>query len=248
MVSEPDGFRERAKWAEEGSELDHQTVTGMANPQRTEILVVLSERSASKKGLSRSLGIDYDQVKYEVKRLLEIKLIEVDYEVRVGAVVEVFYRAVKRPQIKMPEWRSVPPTLHRSLRASLLDKINKDSVAAVEEGTYDDLANAHMSRTPGLVDEEGEEELTSCLAYALERIIEIIEINRKRLAKNNAVGKAVSVVILGYASTTPDGPAAPPSDAPELPARPEGVGGDASDSSQSEAKGKTKRKKNRKRS
>jgi dsDNA-binding SOS-regulon protein len=242
MASEPDGFRERAKWAEECSELDHQTVTGMANSERAEILVVLSERSASKKGLSRSLVIDYDRVKYEVNKLLEIKVIEVDYEVRVGPTVEVFYRAVERPHIKMPEWRSVPPTLHGNLRASLLDKINKDSVAAVEEGTYDDLANAHMSRTPGLVDEEGEEELAFWLTHALEGVIAIYETNRKRIAKKNAVGKAVNVTILGYASTTPGGTTGPPPDVSEVPPKPEGDEGDASANSQPNAKEKAKKK------
>lgn len=236
MASEPDGFRQRAKWAEEGSELDHQTVTGMANSRRAEILVVLSERSASKKGLSRDLGIDYDRVKYEVNKLLEIKLIEIERKVPVGGTVEVFYRAVKRPRINIPEWRSVPRALHGNLRASLLDKITKDSIAAVEQGTYDELADAHMSRTPGLVDEEGEEELASWLTHALEGVIEIFEINRERIAEKNAVGRAVNVTILGYGSTTPGGPIGPPTSAPELDVEPQGDGGDAPADSSADAK------------
>lgn len=244
MASEPDGFKERAKWAEESWGLDHQTVTGMANSLRAEILVIFSERPASKKGLSRGLGIDYDQVKYEVNKLLEIELIEVDHEVRVGNTVEVFYRAVERPHIKKSEWGSVPPTLHGNLRASLLHMITKDSIAAVEEGTYDDLADAHMSRAPGIVDDEGEEELTAWLTHALEGVIEIFEINRKRVAKKeNAVGRAVNVVILGYASTTPDAPAGTPPDASELHPGPErDEKEDTSASSRHDAKKKTKKK------
>lgn len=210
LGSDRDGFRERVKRAEDGRGLDRQTVTGLANPLRTEIHVILSERSASVNRLSRDLGVGYDQVKYEVKKLKDVGLIEVDREVRVRGTVEIFYRALKRPYITATEWPSVPAALQGGLRGSLLDKIVKDAVDAVQAGTYDSIEGAHMSRTPGLVDEEGREEIVACLSQCLDDVISIFEENKKRLAENNAAGTAVTVSILGYGSTTPGQPVESP--------------------------------------
>jgi len=242
-----DGFRDRVKWAESGRELDRQTITGMANPLRTEIHVILSERSASVSGLSKDLGITYDQVRHEFDMLKAVRLIEIDCEVRVRGTgtVEVFYRAVKRPHLSRREWRSVPEALHGNLRGSLLDKITKDAISAVEAGTYDSLEDAHMSRTAGLVDEQGEKELTSWLSDCLEGVIKIFDTNRRRLAEKDAVGKAGTVSILGYASTIPGRPAGP-SGAQHL-TKPNDDGGDGRRSStakktpESRARAKEKR-------
>lgn len=211
MASErEDGLRRRAKRTEDWQPVDKQTVTGMANSLRTEILVILSERPASVNGLSRDLGKDYDKVRYEFDRLKEVGLIEMDFERRVGGVIEVFYRAVKRPYIKGAEWPSVPDRLKGGMRGSLLDKITKDAIDSIEAGLYDSLEGAHMSRTPGLVDDDGWEEIRAWLLHSLEGVIEIFDNNRQRLAAANAIGTAVTVSMLGYPSTTPGRPTGPP--------------------------------------
>lgn len=240
MASErKDGLRQRAKRTEDWQPVDKQTVTGMANSLRAEILVILSERSASVAGLSRDLGKDYDQIRHEFDRLKEVSLIKLDFEKRVGGVVEDFYRAVKRPYIENAEWQSVPDMLKGGMRGSLLDKIMKDAIESIEAELYDSLEGAHMSRTPGLVDDEGWEELCAWLLHCLEGVIEIFDNNRQRLAAANAIGTAVTVSMLGYASTTPGRPAgAPPADGEGDGSR----GPKAKEAPKSRAKGKRKKK------
>lgn len=215
MASERDGFRQRAKRAERQRKVGKQTVTGMANGLRTEIHVILSERTASVHGLSRDLGESYHQVRYEVKMLQGAGLVEVDSERRVGGTYEVFYRATKRACIDDMEWPSVPDALKGGLRGVLLDNITNDAVEAIQAELYDSLEGAHMSRTPGLVDDRGWEELRAWLLHCLEGVLEIFDNNRQRLAAENAIGTAVTVSMLGYPSTTPGRPAGRPPDATE---------------------------------
>lgn len=210
MASSHDGFRQRAKRAERLRRAEKRTVTGMANSLRTEIQVILSERAASVNGLSRDLGIDYGKVRHECDMLKASRLIEVESEKRVGGAVEIFYRATRRVCLDDMEWPSVPDSLKAGLRGTLLDNITNDAIEAIEAELYDSLEGAHMSRTPGLVDDEGWEEIRDWLLRSMEGVIEIFDNNRQRLAAANAIGTAVTVSILGYPSTTPGRPAGPP--------------------------------------
>lgn len=213
MASERDGLRRRAKRAKGRQGLDKQLVTGMANSVRAEIHVLLTERAASVNGVSRDLGLDYDQVRHDFNMLKAVGLIEPVGERRVRGTAEVFYRAVKRACIDDMEWPVVPGALKAGMRGSLLDGIANDAIEAIEADIYDSLEGAHMSRTPGLVDDLGWEELRDLLRRSLEGVIEIFDINADRLAAANAIGTAVTVSILGHPSTAPGRPSAPPPDA-----------------------------------
>jgi DNA-binding transcriptional ArsR family regulator len=246
MASERDGLRQRAKRAKNRRGLDRKTITGMADPVRAEIHVILTERAASVSGLSRDLGLDYEEVRHDFKRLKEVGLIEPVGERRVRGTTEVFYRAVKRACIDDVEWPAVPEGLKGGLRGSLLDSIANDAIDAIEAEIYDSLEGAHMSRTPGLVDDRGWDELREWLRRTLEGVIEIFDNNRDRLAAANAIGTAVTVSILGYPSTTPGRPAGPPPDAGRQAAR-EQDEAEMSQGSKAKMKPKSKRKTKRER-
>lgn len=233
MASEQDGFKQRAKRLEERRPVDKKTITGMANPLRTEIQVILNEREASVNGLARDLGKSYNSVTYEVKTLREAGIIVITDERRVRGTVEVFYKAVKRAYIESMEWPSVPGPLQGGLRGSLLDNLTKDAIAAIEADTYDSVEGAHMSWTPGVVDDQGWEEIRDLLLQCLESTMAIFEKNKQRIIKSGAKGTAVTVSLLGYASTTPGEPIGPPpSQEEDRPVSADGSDEDASDRSQ----------------
>lgn len=203
MASERDGLRQRAKRAKGRRELDKRMLTGMANSVRAEVHVLLTERAASMNEVSRDLGIDYQRIRYEFDKLKAAGLIAPVGEERARGAVEIYYRAVTRACIDDMEWPSVPDTLKRGMRGSLLDNIANDAIEAIQAGVYDSLEGAHMSRTPGLVDDLGWDELRDWLSRCLEGVIKIFDINAQRLADKDAVGTAVAVAILGYPSTSP---------------------------------------------
>lgn len=213
MASERDGLRQRGKRAIRRRGLDKKTLTGMANSLRAEIHIILTERSASVNEVSRDLGVSYDRARYEFDMLKSVGLIEVVGERRVRGTVEIFYRTVKRACIDDVEWPEVPNTLKGGLRGSLLDSITEDAIEAIQAEVYDSIEGAHMSRTPGFVDELGWEELRVWLSNCLDGVMQILNDNKTRLAEKNAIGMAVTVSILGYPSNTPGRPVGPPPDA-----------------------------------
>lgn len=202
MTSKHEGSRQRATRGEGWQAVNKQILTGLANPLRTEIQKILLERPASVNGISRELRKDYDEVRYEFKKLKEVGLITKEFERRVRGTVEVFYRAVRRPYVTGAEWPSVPDTLKGGLRGSLLELITDDAIEAIEADTFDSLESAHMSRTPGVVDDQGWNELQALLLQCLEEVIEIVDKSRGRVAAEGISGTPVMVSIMGYASAT----------------------------------------------
>jgi len=86
------------------------------------------------------------------------------------------------------------------MRGSLLDLLVDDAVAAVDEGRFDSLENAHMSWTPMILDEQGWGDLTAILLRAMEEAIKVKDDSAERLIDNDAEGISCTVSILGYPS------------------------------------------------
>lgn len=216
MASSKRGMRKRAKLAKAKKEIDKKTIKGMANAMRVQILTILNERMNSATGIAKELGVDFGEVSYEMAVLRDIGMIEVAREVRRRGAVEVFYRANSRALLDAYEWPSVPDVVKGSMRASLLQTLMDDAIAAVEEETYDSLDGAHMSWSPLLVDDQGWDELVEILRKALEASLEVHAASAKRLEATNAEGMSCTVSILGYGSAHDNRKIGPPIDAKDL--------------------------------
>jgi hypothetical protein len=195
-------IRRRLKGSGGEAKPDKTVVTGMAKELRAQILILLNERAASRTEVSKELGAPASKVRHEMEVLkkTEPPLIELVCERPVRGTVEKFYRATAMAYIDPSEWPGVPDAIKAGVRGSLLNILVDDAVAAVGEGTFDSLENAHMSWTPMILDEQGWDDLHKILLRALEEAIQVKEDSAERLLAEDAEGTSCTVSILGYAS------------------------------------------------
>jgi len=178
--------------------VDQKLVKALAHPLRVEILTILNERMASPNELSKELDEGLSQVSYHVKVLKDFDCIEmVKTEPRRGAV-EHYYRATSRAYLTDRDWRNLPNSIKPGLSAAGLKMIVDDVVGAVNGGTFNARDDAHMSWTPGVVDQQGWEESVDLVNDTLTQIIEIHADSAKRLAKSGEEGIPASVVLMNY--------------------------------------------------
>lgn len=130
--------------------------------------------------------------------------------------MEVFYKATSRAHLDELEWPTVPDPVKGGLRASLLQTLMADAIAAIDEDTYDSVEGAHMSWTPLIVDGQGWEELVEILRVALEDVLGVSKSSAERLIANDEEGTSCTVSILGYAAALDKRKVGPPIDADDL--------------------------------
>lgn len=184
--------------------VDQKLVKALAHPLRVEILTILNERMASPNELSKELDEGLSQVSYHVKVLKDFDCIEmVKTEPRRGAV-EHYYRATARAYLTDRDWRNLPDSIKPGLSAAGLKLIVDDVVGAVNGGTFNARDDAHMSRTPGVVDQQGWEESVDLINDTLAQIMEIHAASAKRLAKSGEEGIPASVVLMNYEGLSPE--------------------------------------------
>jgi DNA-binding transcriptional ArsR family regulator len=182
--------------------VDQKLVKALAHPLRVEILTILNERMASPNELSKELDEGLSQVSYHVKVLKDFECIEmVKTEPRRGAV-EHYYRATSRAYLTDRDWRSLPDSIKPGMSASGLKMLIDDVVAAINGGTFNARDDVHMSRTPGVVDEQGWEDTVDLINETLEGIIDIHAESAKRLAKSGEEGLPIATIMVNFERLT----------------------------------------------
>lgn len=174
-----------------------------AHPLRVQILIILNERIASPNLLSQELDQSLNLVAYHVRVLEKYDCIElVDTKQRRGAT-EHFYRATRRQFLTDSEWARMPESLRPGLSGAMLKSFFDDIDEAVVSGTFDELEDRHLSRTPMVVDEKGWSDVASLLAETLDRVLEIQAESSERLAESKEQGMLSKVQILHFKSPEP---------------------------------------------
>lgn len=186
------------------SGVDQKLVKALAHPLRAEILAILNERMASPNELSKELDEGLSQVSYHVKVLKDFECIEmVKTEPRRGAV-EHYYRATARAFLSDTDWQLLPDSVKPGVSSAALRMILEDAVGALQAGTFDAREDRHVSWTPGLVDEQGWEELVDLINETLEKIIKIHTAAAKRLAKSGEDGIPTTAVLMNFEGMAPE--------------------------------------------
>jgi DNA-binding transcriptional ArsR family regulator len=216
MASKKQGMKKRAKVAKAKKDVDKGNIKALANSMRVQILTILNERANSTTGLARELGVEPGEIAYDVEVLRDMGLIEVVGEKKRRGAMEVFYKAISRAHLDELEWPTVPGPVKGGLRASLLQTIMADAIAAIDEDAYDSVEGAHMSWTPLIVDGPGWEELVEILRVALEGVLKASKSSAERLIANDEEGTSCTVSILGYAAALDKRKVGPPIDADDL--------------------------------
>ncbi|HEU4707012.1 MAG TPA: helix-turn-helix domain-containing protein [Solirubrobacterales bacterium] len=178
-----------------------------AHPLRVQILIILNEKVASPNMLANQLDQSLNLVAYHVRVLEKYDCIElVDTKQRRGAT-EHFYRATRRQFLTDSEWARLPESLRPGLSGAMLKSAFDDVEEALDSGTFDELEDRHLSRTPMVVDKKGWEDSTQLLADALDRLLEIQAEASERLAKSGEKGMLAKAVILHFKSPSTEGEA-----------------------------------------
>jgi DNA-binding transcriptional ArsR family regulator len=189
---------------------DSRVVKALAHPLRAQILEALEDRVASPNELSHELRADLGSVSYHVRRLVHLGFLkQVKQTPRRGAI-EHYYTALARARITDAAWANVPTIVKRALVDAGLDSVARSVTAAAAAGGFD-VADAHLTRSPIVVDDQGWRELAAELAGLTERVVEIQRESAERLAESDAGETQATVVLMLFDSSdvaTP--PPAPP--------------------------------------
>jgi len=210
--------------------VNQDLVKSLAHELRAEILAILNELMASPNELAKELGEGLSQVSYHVKVLKDYKVITlVKTEPRRGAV-EHYYRATSRAYLTDRDWHELPESVRVGMSADLFQAVVDDVVAAMEDGTFDDREDRHLSWTPLMLDEQAWASMQKLLDDTLKQALKLNAEAGKRLAKSKEQPISASVSMIGYE--------VPDSAAKKLPKRKAKASGKAKAKGKSKAKGR----------
>jgi DNA-binding transcriptional ArsR family regulator len=174
-----------------------------AHPLRVQILIILNERVASPNLLAQELDQSLNLVAYHVRVLEKYDCIElVDTKQRRGAT-EHFYRATRRQFLTDSEWGKMPKSLRPGLSGAMLKAAFDDVEEAINQETFDELPDRHLSRTPMVVDKQAWEDVSNLLAETLDSLLAIQAQASERLSHSEESGMLSKVVMLHFKSPEP---------------------------------------------
>jgi hypothetical protein len=128
--------------------------------------------------LDAPLGV----VSYHMRQLEKLKLLRlVRREPRRGAI-EHFFTASARPRMTERGWQSLPGAIQDASLAAAIKEMGHEVSAAAAAGGFD-RAEAHLTRTPLIVDTRGLEALSREVERLLERVQKIEAASKARLAR-----------------------------------------------------------------
>jgi hypothetical protein len=171
---------------------------------------VLFERTASPKEIAFELGEPLNNVTYHIKRLLSLECIEL-VEVRPargGRVVQHFYRATRRALFDNEAWAQFGVKEKTDVTMAIMRIASEDVTVAMEEGTFDDPDDSHISRSPMVLDREGWGEVNTLLDETMERLFGIQDrvLNRRESANWDDDALHTKVHLIHFRSPPPKSP------------------------------------------
>jgi DNA-binding transcriptional ArsR family regulator len=173
--------------------VDPRLVRGLSHVLRQHILLATLQREISPNELSKALGEGLSQVSYHVKVLQKDcdGLIEqTRTEPRRGAV-EHYYRASAKTLLPASTWRRLKKGLRAVVGAGLASDLFNDLADSLKAGKLQG-AHDHISRTPLVLDAEGQRKVKAIAERATAEVESEQRATAKRMEKANGDGgKAV---------------------------------------------------------
>ena len=167
---------------------DPRLVKALAHPLRVRILGVLQDRVASPSDLAEELKAPLGNVSYHVRILAQLGLLKlVKKRPRRGAI-EHYYEARSRVRVSDRAWGQVPNVVKEAMVNATLDQVSVYVEQSAESGGFE-RPDAHLTRQPLRLDEQGWSELSGLVLELLERANKIEAESHERLAKANHDGE-----------------------------------------------------------
>jgi DNA-binding transcriptional ArsR family regulator len=180
---------------------DPRYVRALAHPLRVRILALLREREASPVQLADHVGATLGTVAYHVRTLEKLGLVElVATRQRRGATEHVF--AVRQhPVVTDSAWARCSPITKQVMVSSLLTDVRDDVERAAAAGGFD-RSDAHFTRTPLKLDEEGWTALAQATKDWLRDVGRIEAETKTRIKQTKEEPFDAGLVILFFQATS----------------------------------------------
>jgi DNA-binding transcriptional ArsR family regulator len=174
---------------------DPRVVKAIAHPLRLRIISVLEHRTASPKEIADDLGADLGVVSYHVRQLERFGLIKcIKHTQRRGAIQHT-YRLEARPSITDEAWDAAPEIAKQALVGAVLGQVSSQVNAAAASAGFS-RQGAHLSRLPLELDAQGWKEVSGELERLAERLVQIQDDSRNRLAADHDEEPAAALAVL----------------------------------------------------
>lgn len=178
-----------------GDITDLALAKALAHPLRTRILAALEGRTQSPSELASELDASLGVVSYHVRRLVALGLVKLVKRVPRRGAVEHYYTANSRPRITDAIWAVTPGVVKQATISAALEQIGTYVNAAASAGGFD-AREAHLTRSPLTVDEQGFTTLARELEALTTRIQKIEADSNERLARADHAGAREATVVL----------------------------------------------------
>jgi DNA-binding transcriptional ArsR family regulator len=189
-------------------------IQAVAHPLRARMLSILQDRAASPKELAGEFEIPLANVAYHIQVLRKLKLIKLVKKTPRRGAVEHHYRADYGAHIKNEAWDATPEVIKRSVVGAALAEIGNDVTDAATLGGFEH-ADAVLTRTKLVLDQDAWEELSAMLIKVLNRADELEKEAEKRLRAAGHDGERRAGLALMLFESMPSVPGA---DAAKTPA------------------------------
>lgn len=176
---------------------DPRYVKALAHPLRIRILALLAERDSSPVQLAQHLDATLGTVAYHVRTLEKLGLIEMVATHQRRGATEHVYAAREHPRITDSAWSASSPMTKHVMIASILSQIGEYATQSAAAGGFD-RADAHFTRTPLRLDEEGWGAVATATKRWLEQVAEIEAATKARLATSDEEPFDAGLVILFF--------------------------------------------------
>jgi len=179
---------------------DSRVVKALAHPLRVQILTALDDRVASPNELAQEFQADLGSVSYHVRRLVHLGFLkQVDQIPRRGAI-EHYYTTIAGPRITDDAWANVPTIVKRAMVGAMVETVGRFVTTAAGAGGFD-IADAHLTRSPIVVDQQGWHDLAVELRSVMDRLAEIQRESAVRLAESPGLEQQATVVLMLFDSS-----------------------------------------------
>ena len=174
---------------------DPRLVKAFAHPLRIRILGIFENQTASPSEIAEQLGVPLGNVSYHVRILADYGLIKLVRRTPRRGAIEHHYEAVGRLRITDGAWSQAPEIVKEALLRSTLGQVSDFVNAAAVAGGFD-REDAHLSRSPLVLDEKGFKAIAKeCLKlYDRARVIE--QESAKRLKATDHAGEVNSGMVI----------------------------------------------------
>jgi DNA-binding transcriptional ArsR family regulator len=182
---------------------DPRMAKALAHPLRVRILGLLDNRVASPNEIANEIGASLGVVSYHVRTLVGLGFLELVGKRQRRGATEHYYRAISRPVVTSEAWEKMPSVVKKAMVGATLGHVSDLVNLAAHAGGFEH-ADAHLTRSPLVLDQQGFKEVAEKLDKLLAELDHVNAAAEQRLAAAGENGQIRATVVLMLFETAPE--------------------------------------------